>query len=287
MTEQEAERQEKLISFERWKREHIFRHGQRGYYSLAELPQRPGLGQSAFGVGWWEMDEIFKFYPGQFVVVSGLAGSGKSTLFLNILCNVARQFGKRWFCYVPENEAFLSEKLRGIWKEDETFDAFCRQQCFVQSSFVDTYDGEPKTLNWVLDNAIIAIERDGVSIVLIDPWNELEHACPRGMLMTDYIRECLRLLKQFCRLYNVTVVVVAHPTKAVNESGGRTPRLSDIEGSMAWFNKCDNGLIVVRDGGTRVISAKVREVGAGRLGACHFQVDAQSGIFTPEYGAVT
>jgi hypothetical protein len=66
--------------------------------------------------------------------------------------------------------------------------------------------------------------------------------------------------------------------------------LADIEGSMNWFNKCDNGLIVVRESGTnaaKVISAKVREIGAGKLGSCSFMVDPLTGQFTPQYGSDT
>jgi hypothetical protein len=59
---------------------------------------------------------------------------------------------------------------------------------------------------------------------------------------------------------------------------------------MNWFNKCDNGLIVARDqdkSTTRVISAKVRESpAAGKLGVCYFTVDRNTGIFTPQKGAV-
>jgi hypothetical protein len=96
-------------------------------------------------------------------------------------------------------------------------------------------------------------------------------------------------LKDFCRTMNATVIVVAHPTKAVNENGGRVAGLADIEGSMNWFNKCDNGLIVVREEGNtaRVISAKVREIGAGRVGVCHFHVDPNTGVYTPMHGAVS
>ena len=109
------------------------------------------------------------------------------------------------------------------------------------------------------------------------------------MLLTDYIGECLMLLKQFCRSMNAVVIVVAHPTKAVNEKGGRIPNLADIEGSMNWFNKCDNGIIVAREENlntTRVISAKVREIGAGKRGQCWFDVDPETGLFTPQYGGV-
>lgn len=259
------------------------------YCSLADLPQRGSVEKQAFGSGWWELDRIFKFYLGQFVVVSGIAGHGKSTFLLNVLLKIARDHGVKSFLYVPENEAYLREKLSKIWANPETFDYFATSQCFVQTAVPDDYDDRPRTLDWVLEKAATAVQRDKVEIVLIDPWNELDRAKPPHMLMTDYIGESLMLLKQFCRSLNAVVIVVAHPTKAVNEGGGRIATLADIEGSMNWFNKCDNGLIVVRDSEknqSRVISAKVREIGAGRLGCCYFTVDPDTGIFTPQYGGV-
>ncbi len=265
------------------------RHEQPGYFSLAQLPQQPPLADEAFGTGWWELDQIFQFYRSQFVIVTGIAGHGKSTLALNLLLNVARKDGIASFLYVPENEGHLRAKLRGIWNNELSFPHFADSLCFVQSARSESYDEPAHTLHWVLEKAVVAIERDNAEIILIDPWNELDRARPRDMLMTDYIGECLMVLKQFCRAYNVVVIVIAHPTKAVTENGGRTAGLADIEGSMNWFNKCDNGLIVVRDAEkntAKVISAKVRETGAGKLGVCHFWVDPDTGIFTPQTGGV-
>lgn len=280
---------DKALSLEKWKREHSHRHGQPGYFSLSDLPQRPSVATHAISTGWWELDQIFKLYRGQFVVVTGIAGHGKSTLLLNVLVNLARSEGIRSFLYVPENEAHLTDKLRAIFKNDEAFKHFSAQQCFVQSAVPHAHDDPPHTLEWVLEKAVKAIEVDDVDVVVIDPWNELDRAKPRDMLLTDYIGESLMTLKQFCRSFNVVVIVVAHPTKAVTENGGRTAGLADIEGSMNWFNKCDNGLIVVRDAEkntARVISAKVRETGAGKLGVCHFFVDPETGIYTPQKGGV-
>ena len=263
------------------------RHNQPGYFSLADLPQRGSVADQAFGSGWWELDQIIKFYHGQFVIVTGIAGHGKSTFLLNVLTKMARDRGCKSFLYVPENEAYLRDKLLKIWGNEESFEHSAESQCFVQSAAPNDYDQSPRTLKWVLDQAVVAVERDGVEMVMIDPWNELDRAKPRDMLLTDYIGECLMMLKQFCRIYPVTVIVVAHPTKAVNEHGGRVAGLADIEGSMNWFNKCDNGLIVVRDperNTAKVISAKVREIGAGKIGACHFHVDPETGIYTPQYG---
>lgn len=262
-----------------------------GLYTLADLPQRGSVAKQAFGSGWWELDQILKFYLGQFIVVTGIAGHGKSTFILNVLLKMALEKGTKSFLYVPENEGHLFEKLRLLWPGTETgFQHFSASQCFVQSAVPHFIKEPPHTLRWVLERAAEAVELHAVEMVLIDPWNELDRAKPRDMLMTDYIGECLREVKQFCRTCNAVVMVVAHPTKAVNENGGRVAGLADIEGSMNWFNKCDNGLIVVRDSGhnsCRVISAKVREIGAGKVGVCHFTVDPATGIYTPQYGAVS
>ncbi len=265
------------------------RHGQPGYHSLAELPQRGSIADITIGTGWDEMSEIWRLYPGQFTVCTGIAGHGKSTFLLNVICNVARADNVKTFMYVPENEGHIREKLALIWGNRPGFDKFCSEHCFVQSAMPDHYDTAAKTLQWVLDKALVAVERDNCDLILIDPWNELERAKPKDMMLTDYIGQCLMYLKQFCRAMNVAVILVAHPTKA-GVAEGKTPSLADVEGSMNWYNKCDNGLIVVRDpvGNTaKVISAKVREIGAGRRGECHFYVDAATGVFTPQHGGVS
>ena len=122
---------------------------------------------------------------------------------------------------------------------------------------------------------------------MIDPWNEIERAMNKGESLTDYIADCLMKLKMFARSFNVSIVMVAHPTKAAEG----IPTLRDIEGSMSWWNKCDNGLIVYRPkekpNTCEIISAKVRELGAGRIGSCYFTVDSETEIFTPIQGGVT
>ena len=256
--------------------------GQQGLYTLANLPLRPSIEQEAIGTGWPEMDQILKLYPGQFIVTTGIAGSGKSTFWLNIVCNLAHQHGMHSFLYVPENERYIQHKLRRIWanRGNGAWDYFSNTQCYVQSAQPEHYGSDPQTIDWVCDRAATAVRKGGVKLLLLDPWNEIERAKPKDMLLTDYIGMCLTWIKQFCRAFEVIVVLIAHPTKdGIKE--GKTPKLSDIEGSMNWYNKADNGLILVRDmTTTKVISAKVRERGAGELGACLFAVDNNE-VFTP------
>jgi twinkle protein len=259
-------------------------------YWVEDGPQRGSVEDCAFGIGWQELDELFKFYLGQFTVVTGLPSSGKSTFMFNAVIKLAREKGIRSFLYVPENEGYLKNKLRKLWTGDsESFRYFCSAQCMFLSSYVDANE-PPHTMQWVLERAALAVVRHKIELVVIDPWNELDRARKRDELMTDYIGRCLMDIKDFVRTMDVMVVVVAHPTKAVNE-GNRVPNLSDIEGSANWWNKCDNGLILHRPDLTkhavRIISAKVREFGAGRIGEAYFNVDPKTGIFTPQYGAVS
>jgi twinkle protein len=265
------------------------RYGQPGYHALSEIPQQGSVAEIAVGCGWPDMNEFWRIYPGQFTMVTGVAGHGKSTFLQNVVVNVARDPGLRTFMFVPENEGHIYEKMKLIWGNQPGFEDFADDYCFIQSARPEHYNSTPKTLDWVLDRAIVSIEQDGANIVLIDPWNELERAKAKDQLLTDYIGECLMKMKQFCRSRNVAVILVAHPTKAgVGE--GKTPTLSDIEGSMNWNNKADAGLIVVREltgNTTKVISAKVREIGAGKRGQCFFHVEESTGLFTPLHGSAS
>ncbi len=280
----------KIVDFEAVRYTSKQRHGQRGYYSLKDLRQRPSIAEQCLSTGWKELDAIWRLYAGQFTVVTGIAGQGKSTFLLNVLCNLAKKHCTRSFLYVPENEGHLLDKMRGIWGPQGGFDDFCENLCYVQSANPEEYREMPfMNLPWVLDQARVAVEKDWTSVLLIDPWNELEHYKPANMLLTDYIRECLMHLKRYSRVANVSIILVAHPTKAVFEEKGkpRQPTLADIEGSMNWYNKCDNGLVITRNmelNTAKVISCKVREHGAGKVGACAFYVDPNTGVFTPQYG---
>jgi twinkle protein len=262
------------------------RHGVAGLYALADLPQAAPLSESCLSTGWDELDKILKIYPGQFVVTTGNPGSGKSTFLFNLIINLCWLHGKKAWMYVPENEANLAQKLKLMFGPQQSkFEKFAREHCFVQSSNYQHYNDAPRDIEWILQNAFDAHAKDGVSLVMIDPWNELERARQKDENLTDYIGRCLMRVKMFARQTNCTMFMVAHPTKA---SVGRDVTLSDVEGSMHWFNKCDNGLIVKHTPGakdTTIISAKVREQPyAGRLGHCIFLVDLETGIFREQVG---
>jgi len=272
----------------------VSRYGLAGYFAAADLPEAAPIADCVLSTGWRELDGIFKLYPEQFTVITGKPNHGKSTFALNLTINVARLHGMRTFFYAPENERDFKNKMRKIWLArdrvencEHRFEHFLATQAYVQTN----RHAEPdllKTITWVLSRAVEAVERDHCELVLLDPWNWIERAKRKDELLTDYINECLYNVKDFAQRYEVPVLMVAHPTKTVKDQ--TAPTLYDIEGSANWANKCDNGLVVVREQGdvAKVISQKVREQPeAGTLGARNFHVDIASGLFTPIVGVAS
>jgi twinkle protein len=257
----------------------------RGLYRLSDYPDREPL--FTFSTGWWTVDNHLQLFAGEFMVVTGIPGHGKSTWVLNLLCNAASLHGWKTALFSPEMPTVphLRDKLRrirggSILEADNFIDEYFR---FIDSDPTGREDVE-FDLGWIIDKATDAVLRDGIRVMVIDPWNEVEHARRRDEAVTDYIGRGIRALKRFARLYDVAVIVVAHPTKEVGRDGkGRPPTLYDIEGSAHWFNKCDHGIVVDRPNAhvdeavLRV--AKVRFEESGTKGEIRLRFDRQTGRF--------
>jgi twinkle protein len=220
----------------------------KGLYRLSDYPARPGV--SVYSTGWWTLDNHLQLFPGEFMVVTGIPNHGKSTWVLNLLSNAAKLHGWHSAIFSPEMPTvpYLRNKLRRINNiHDGIGDAFIDEYFrFIDSDPTGAEDDD-FDLNWIIDKATEAVLRDGIRCLLIDPWNEVEHARERNESMTDYIGRGIRMLKRFARQYDVAVIVVAHPTKDIAKDGkSRAVNLYDIEGSAHWFNKCDHGIVIDR-----------------------------------------
>ena len=102
------------------------------------------------------------------------------------------------------------------------------------------------TVNQVLTSALSLVKTRGIKMVIIDPYNRLDHQYTNSE--TQYISSFLDKLTMFCRLNNVLLFLVAHPRKMGKEQNGKisVPSLYDINGSANFYNKTDYGLTVYR-----------------------------------------
>lgn len=199
----------------------------------------------------------FKVRMGDFSVFTGTPGYGKTTFAHDLFCGIAqdndltlawasfeqepqrdhRRNLRTWFCSTPEHQLDHVQLASADRWIDE-------RHVFLVPSEDDDAD-----LEWLLDKMEAAVVRFGASIILIDPWNELEHSRRNGETETEYTGRAIRALKRFAKAFRVHICVIAHPTKSVKDSEGtyKMPTLYDIAGSANWYNKADLGVIVHKD----------------------------------------
>ena len=265
----------------------------KGLYRLSDYPDQGGL--QTFSTGWHLLDRHFRPFMGEFVVITGIPQHGKSSFALQLLANMAKIHGFRSAIFSPEMRVvpIIRDRLRTFrtgkapelagpdataWIED--------MFTFIGSDPRGHAEDDDFDLSWIIDKATEAVLRDGIKILLIDPWNEVEHARGRGESMPDYVSRGIRQLKRFARLRDVMVIVVAHPTKMARRNDGaiEMPGLYDISDAAHWYNKCDHGLVVYRTfdpPATEVHVLKSRFDEAGESGSVRMRFDPVLHRFDP------
>jgi twinkle protein len=268
----------------------------RGLYRLADYPEAQELETFAVGFDGWGAH--LRVFPGEFMVVTGIPSHGKSTWVLNLVSNLVMIHRWRAAICSPEMRTvpMLRDRLRRyhighkpVLGEPEKL---AKADRWIEDNFlfIDTDPtatgtaDEPFDLQWIIDRATDAVVRDGIRVFVLDPWNEVEHARGRDETISDYVARGIRMLKRFAAQYGVAVIVVAHPTKEVGKGGSmRTVTLYDIEGSAAWFNKADHGLVVERSdhhsNQCTVYIQKVRFEETGRKDAMPMEFNPVTGRF--------
>jgi twinkle protein len=96
-------------------------------------------------------------------------------------------------------------------------------------------------LDYIIELAKVAVLRDGVKLLCLDPWNEIEHKRGIDETETEYTGRAIRALKRFALNYECAVWLVAHPRKPHGDGNPKPPSLYDLAGSAHFANKADYG----------------------------------------------
>jgi twinkle protein len=265
-----------------------------GVHKFSDLPNE--LGFTPVSTGWPQLDEYLKVYNPALMVVTGFANEGKSTWTTQLVTQVAMannwnialaSFEMKIKPYVTDHiGAVFLQKAREIWSPEDYRKAseFTeRRFCFIAPE----PDSESNhDIEWLLERAEAAVIRHGARIILVDPWNEIEHARHRDETMTEYTSRAIRQIKDFSRRFDVLFIIVAHPTKGARQKDAHDVSLYDISDSAAFANKADLGVVIARIGDlatenlTGVFIRKVRyQPLAGRLGVVELAFDRATGTF--------
>ena len=201
--------------------------------------------------------ENFRLRLGDFSVVTGTPGFGKTSFANDVLCGIATDHDLviGWASFEQEPQRDHRRSLR-TWFHGIPEHVQDQRQHAAADAWIDRHhrffiprEDEDASLEWVVEKMEQAVIRDGCSIIVLDPWNEIEHARSRDESETEYIGRAIRMLKRFAKSFQVHVMVIAHPTKSVKDADGqyKMPTLYDIAGSANWYNKADLGVIVHRE----------------------------------------
>lgn len=249
-----------------------------GLFTMSQLPAIPDLPTYPVPIG--NIAQMVKLRPQQFISVTGIPSMGKS-LFVNCLAaSMAKDYGWK-ICiasFEDEPRDGIQEYLRRFYTQKPAKD--CLDLDLVEAdawidrhfSFIqpDLESDDMTTLKWLLTRMKAAITQHGARLLIIDPWNEIDHDRPMGMSLTEYTGFAIKELKRLAKRYMVTVLVVAHPAKPEKNKDGayNVPTLYDISDSSHWYNKSDIGIIVHRyegevdgDHGTLIRIAKIKKWG--------------------------
>jgi twinkle protein len=164
---------------------------------------------------------------------------------------------------------------------------------WVQSHF-DWLEPEKPTLSHLLDVAKRLVLRRGVRGIVLDPWNEIEHARPHHMSETEYIGNCLREIRRFARGHQVHAWIVAHPRiLQKDQKTGQYPVAGpyEISGSANWNNKPDAVISVWRERGqvfnpeVEIHIQKIRSKYVGQLGMARLHWNKVNGRYFDPFAA--
>lgn len=261
----------------------------KGLYTLADFPERGEV--RAYPVGVSPLADMISIVPGTLTVVTGYANMGKSTLMNAIIGNCVRyNFPVCVASFETDVKPILQDGLRmAMLKCDKNelrridtsdVDLILQNNLRIISQSVDA--DEEMTLENLLEYCRISVVRDGCKMIVVDPWNEIEHKRGRDENETEYISRALRAIKRFAKQYDVAFWLVAHPTKP-QEGVKKVPGLYDISGSANWANKADYGLTYhradIKENKAVLFVNKVRMGLPGRKGTAHVTYDFRSSEF--------
>ena len=264
-----------------------------GLYTVDDFPERGEVRSLSVGVK--PITDMIAIVPGTLTVVTGYANMGKSTLMNAIIGHALKNhFPVCVASFETDVKPILIDGLRmamlGVGKHDldkadtTGVDRIIRERLSIISQSVD--EDMEMDIDKFLQTAKLAVNRYGAKMVVLDPWNEVEHKRRRDETETDYIGRAIRAIKRFAKQHDVAFWVVAHPTKPQDGSRGRIPGLYDISGSANWANKADYGLTYHRASFDRneadIVVTKVRMGLPGRRGTVKVAYDFRTSEFVEQ-----
>lgn len=272
--------------------------------SFVEAIQRRYDGENPKGIstGWLEIDRHYTVLGGEWTLVTGIPGHGKSEWLDALAVNLARLHGWKFGIYSPENfpldyhaeklmEKYIGKPFGQGPTERMNANEKDRAVSFLDAHFHFQMPDRP-TLDILLGQAQQLVAQHGIRGLILDPWNEIEHFPEQGQTETQYISKALSQIRRFARDTGVHVWLVAHPAKLYKEKDSGdypVPTPYDVSGSANWRNKADNCITIYRhlkddNKPIEIHIQKIRKKEVGQIGMVEMTYSRVCGQYRPFHG---
>ena len=217
---------------------------------ISDLPPLPA--RRVLRVGLQGFDAALAFEVGAMSVGTGTPGAGKSTLTTfaayHVACNEGVNVGFMSFETHPHRTRDHLARLEGKkpWDDmDAETKARVAHRLDQRFRIVHrTFDDGSHHLEWLRQMIYTLSVRDNCKLIIVDPWNELEHLPEPGESMTGYINFALQQIRTWAEQYDCHICLIAHPRKMQTDGKIRCPTGYDVADSAAFFNKPSLGFSV-------------------------------------------
>ncbi|MDR2144924.1 MAG: PriCT-2 domain-containing protein [Tannerella sp.] len=247
-----------------------------------------------FGIGLDEVDRIIRWETGRLSVITGVPNFGKSEFLDFMLVRLNRLYGWKTLFFSPENYPIgyhlqkLVSKTSGkpFDRNRLNIDEFNRSLDHIADNFFFLNYEAVETLDDILECAEQLIQEEKIKVLVIDPYNRLEHQRASNQTETEYISKLLDRLSNFAKRFDILIHLVAHPRKmSKNDGVFEVPNYYDINGSANFANKADYCLTVHRDKAAAITEIHVEKVkfkNLGCQGVAYLKYDIDTGNYYEE-----
>lgn len=220
-------------------------------------------GEIAMGLstGWPEVDEYFRFKPKSLNIFIGLDNVGKSLFFLHLMTSASILHGWVWGVIAPENKTAVTrqrimEAVAGQSIKSMDEDTYNRCLKFARARFKIVSNDSHDTITEVVKKAKKLYEREGISALLIDPWNFFKVDGDAYSVDNQMLSELRIFSSNYCATY-----IMGHPSTGPARNNKdkdgymKSPTKYDIQGGTNFAYRVDDFGIM-----HRVINHKSQKV---------------------------
>jgi len=249
-----------------------------------------------------DFNDIFTLMRGHLITGTGIPSHGKSNFTEWYALNLMKDNDLKFSFFSPEHSPMALHQTNFIQKavgkpffgNYDGVDRITEKDIERYKEWADGKlyltapdNGHSATWSWLLDKFKEQMFSFGVDCFVIDAFNKVK--LPKGMNKLDAINEILTDLTSFAQVYNVMIILIAHPTKMQKADNGlySKPTLYDVSGSSDFRNQTHDGFGVYRyfkndedDGYTEFTNLKTKMSFQGEIGAeFQFEYDVPTGRY--------